>query len=263
MKQRVSFAAGSFGVFAAVILIWQLVIVAFHVPAYLLPGPYVVAATIVERFPDLLHAVLITAEAGGGGFLGSIVAGTLIALIFARSAWIRRLLYPYTILLQTVPIVAITPLIITWIGPGMEAVMLASFIICLPPIIANATQGLISVDQNLVQLFLMHNATQGQILRKLRLPHSLPYLFVGMRISAGIAVIGGITGELFAGSTTVGGGGVGYSILYAQAQMQTAYLFALVIAATALGFSFFFIVTFFEWLFLHHWHESATPERAE
>ena len=127
------------------------------------------------------------------------------------------------------------------------------------PLIANATQGLISVDPNLVQLFQMHNATQSQILRKLRLPHALPYLFTGMRISSGIAVIGAITGELFAGSTRVGQGGLGYSILYAMAQLQTDYLFALVLAATLLGFLFFFTVTFFEWLFLHKWHTTATP----
>jgi NitT/TauT family transport system permease protein len=147
-----------------------------------------------------------------------------------------------------------------WAGQGLFAVALVTFIICLAPIIANATQGLISVDTNLLQLFLMHNASQGQILRKLRFPHSLPYLFVGIRISSGIAVIGAITGELFAGSTRVGQGGLGYSILYAMAQLQTDYLFALVFAATILGFAFFFIVMFFEWLYLHKWHESARSE---
>ena len=94
----------------------------------------------------------------------------------------------------------------------------------------------------------------------MRLPHSLPYLFVGIRISSGIAVIGAITGELFAGSTRVGQGGLGYSILYAMAQLQTDYLFALVFAATMLGFILFFTVMFFEWLVLHKWHESARSE---
>jgi NitT/TauT family transport system permease protein len=173
------------------------------------------------------------------------------------------MLFPYTILLQTVPILAVAPLIIVWVGQGLFAVGVVTFIICLAPIIANATQGLISVDENLVQLFLMHNASQGQILRKLRLPHSLPYLFVGVRISSGIAVIGAITGEWFAGSGQVGHGGLGYSILYAMSQLQTDYLFALVIAATALGFVFFFLVMFLEWLALHKWHESAAANRME
>jgi ABC-type nitrate/sulfonate/bicarbonate transport system permease component len=139
-----------------------------------------------------------------------------------------RLLFPYTVLLQTVPIVAIAPLIILWVGAGIFAVTVVTFIICLAPIIANTTQGLISVDENLIHLFLMYNASPSQILFKLRLPNALPSLFTGIRISAGISVIGAITGELFAGSTRVGEGGLGYAIIYANNQMETAYLFALV-----------------------------------
>jgi len=171
------------------------------------------------------------------------------------------MLYPYTILLQTVPIVAIAPLILMWVGAGTGAVTLIAFIISLAPIIANTTQGLISVEENLVHLFLMHNASPTQLLFKLRLPHAVPSLFVGIRIASGISVIGAITGELYAGSSRVGEGGLGYSILYASSQLQTDYLFALVLAATALGFSFFFLIMFAEWYFLHRWHESArTPE---
>jgi NitT/TauT family transport system permease protein len=119
------------------------------------------------------------------------------------------------------------------------------------------------VDENLIHLFLMYKATPAQILFKLRLPNALPNLFTGVRISAGISVIGGITGELFAGSTRVGEGGLGYAIIYASNQMETAYLFALVMAATVLGFSFFFIVMFLEWLALHNWHESSQPQTAD
>ena len=162
----------------------------------------------------------------------------MIALIFAQSRWVRRMLYPYTLLLQTVPIIAIAPLILMWVGAGTPAVTLIAFIISLAPIIANTTQGLISVDENLVHLFLMHNASPAQMLFKLRLPHAVPSLFVGIRIASGIAVIGAITGELYAGSSRVGEGGLGYSILYASSQLQTDYLFALVLAATVLGFSF-------------------------
>ena len=113
----------------------------------------------------------------------------------------------------------------------------------------------------MVHLFLMHNASSAQVLFKLRLPHAVPSLFVGTRIASGLAVIGAIIGELYAGSIRVGEGGLGYSIQYASTQLQTDYLFALVLAATVLGFSFFFIVMFLEWYFLHRWHESArTPE---
>jgi NitT/TauT family transport system permease protein len=144
-----------------------------------------------------------------------------------------------------------------WVGPGLPSVTLIAFIICLAPIIANTTQGLISVDPDLIHLFLMHNASPHQLLTRLRLPHAMPSLFVGIRIAAGISVIGAITGELFAGSARVGEGGLGYSILYAMAQLQTDYLVALVLTATLLGFFFFFLVMFLEWYFLHNWHESA------
>ena len=263
MRRRLILLGNAAIVFVLMLVLWQAIIWIFKVPPYMLPPPLRVAHTVALRLPDLWGSLLITAEAAGGGLVASIGAGTLIALLFARSPWIRRLFFPYTVLLQTVPIVAIAPLILMWAGAGLFAIGLVAFIICLPPIIANATQGLISVDENLVQLFLMHNATQGQILRKLRLPHSLPYLFVGMRISSGIAVIGAITGELFAGSGQVGQGGLGYSILYAMAQLQTDYLFALVLAATALGFAFFFLVALFEWLALHKWHESAAAGRTD
>jgi NitT/TauT family transport system permease protein len=257
MRAKLKFAVSSVVAFGALLLVWQGIVWVFGLGLYLLPTPWEVAKTIWERLPDLWSAVMISGEAAAGGLAASVVVGLVVALVFARAPALRRLFYPYTILLQTVPIVAIAPLLIMWVGPGLLAVTLVTFIICLAPIIANATQGLISVDENLVQLFLMHNATQGQILRKLRLPNSLPYLFVGVRISSGIAVIGAITGELFAGSGAVGHGGLGYSIIYAQTQVQTAYLFALVIAATVMGFAFFFVVMFFEWLMLHTWHESA------
>jgi NitT/TauT family transport system permease protein len=263
MKQRLTTVANALGVFAALLLMWQLVIWIFRVPPYMLPSAAAVARAVGNRFPALITSSAITAEESLGGLLASVVFGVLIALIFAQSRWIRRMLYPYTLLLQTVPIVAIAPLILMWVGSGIPAVTLIAFIISLAPIIANTTQGLISVDENLVHLFLMHSASPAQLLFKLRLPHAVPSLFVGIRIASGIAVIGAITGELYAGSSRVGQGGLGYSILYASSQLQTDYLFALVLAATVLGFSFFFLVMFLEWYFLHKWHESArAPETA-
>jgi NitT/TauT family transport system permease protein len=239
------------------LVLWQLVLWIFHVPSYMLPSPWAVARAVVVRFPSLVSSLAITAGEAGGGLLASIVAGVFIALAFGQFRWVRRMLYPYTILLQTVPIVAIAPLILMWVGAGAISVTVIAFIISLAPIIANTTQGLISVEENLVHLFLMHNASPAQLLFKLRLPHAVPSLFVGIRIASGISVIGAITGELYAGSSRVGEGGLGYAILYASSQLQTDYLFALVLAATILGFSFFFIVMFLEWYFLHRWHESA------
>jgi len=263
MRQRLRALADALGVFAALLLLWQLILWIFRVPPYMLPSPWAVARAVDARFPSLLAALAITAVESGTGLVASIVVGVIVALFFAQSRWVRRMLYPYTILLQTVPIVAIAPLILMWVGAGTPAVALIAFIISLAPIIANTTQGLVSVEENLVHLFLMHNATPAQLLFKLRLPHAVPSLFVGIRIASGISVIAAITGELYAGSSSVGGGGLGYSILYASSQLQTDYLFALVLAATVLGFSFFFLVMFLEWYFLHRWHESALTMEVE
>ena len=263
MKRQGLLALNSVVVLACLLGLWQALVSLNHLPPYILPGPLAVAIALRERFPSLLNSLLITTEEAAGALAASIVAGVAAAMVFAQWRWLRQLLYPYTILLQTVPIVAIAPLIINWAGAGIFPVMIVTFIICLAPIIANTTQGLISVDENLIHLFLMYKATPAQILFKLRLTNALPNLFTGIRISAGISVIGGLTGELFAGSTRVGEGGLGYAIIYANNQMETAYLFALVFAATVLGFSFFFIVMFLEWLTLHNWHESSRPQAAE
>jgi NitT/TauT family transport system permease protein len=262
MKKR-WLALNSVIVFACLLGIWSCVVALAHLPKYILPGPRAVAEAMRDRFPSLLSSLWITTGEAAGGLAASIFVGVAVAMIFAQLRWLRQLIFPYTILLQTVPIVAIAPLIINWVGPGIFAVTIVTFIICLAPIIANTTQGLIGVDENLIHLFLMYKATPTQILFKLRLPHALPSLFTGIRISAGISVIGGLTGELFAGSTRVGEGGLGYAIIYANNQMETPYLFALVFAATALGFSFFFVVMFLEWLALHNWHESSRPHTPE
>ncbi len=263
MRKRLITVANAAAVFVALLIIWQLVLWIFKVPRYMLPSPWAVAGAVVERYPSLLASLAITAEESLGGLLASIVVGVIVALFFAQWRWVRKMLYPYTILLQTVPVVAIAPLILNWVGAGTAAVALIAFIISLAPIIANTTQGLISVDENFVHLFLMHNASPAQRLFNLRLPHAVPSLFVGIRIASGIAVIGAITGELFAGSVRVGVGGLGYSIFYASSQMQSAYLFAMVLAATVLGFCFFVAVMFLEWYFLHRWHESARVPETE
>ena len=257
MKRGFVTLLSALGVFSALLLIWTGVIRALALKPYILPSPAQVVSAGIGRFAMLMTSLGITAAAAAGGLAGSIIVGVCIALVFAQFRWVRRMLYPYTILLQTVPIVAIAPLILMWVGTGTFSVGLIAFIICLSPIIANTTQGLISVDRNMVDLFLMNKASRAQVLFKLRLPHALPSLFAGIRISSGIAVIGAIIGELFAGSARVGVGGLGYAIQYASAQLETDYLFALVGAATLLGFCFFFTAMFLEWFFLHHWHESA------
>ena len=190
-----------------------------------------------ELLPILLDSLLITAEDAAGGLAGSIVVGVPVALVFAH--WrIRRLFFPYTILLQTVPILAIAPLIIIWVGAGLLAVMVVTFIICLAPIIANTTQGLISVDENLINLSDEQGDT-GADLFKLRLPNALPNLFAGDSDLRGIAC-GRIDWRVVRGFNR---GGRGRAWLRDHLREQPDgdfYLFALVLAATALGLLLFY-----------------------
>ena len=177
---RLATAGNAALVLAGLLLLWQAIILVFHVPAFMLPGPAAVLHAVLDRSSSLTESFLITATAAAAGLGASIVVGTTVALLFAQSRWLRRMFLPYTILLQTVPIVAIAPLILMWVGPGTVAVTVIAFIICLAPIIANTTQGLIGVDENMVNLFLMQNASAMQVLFKLRLPHALPAMFTGI-----------------------------------------------------------------------------------
>lgn len=263
MKRRMGFAISSVIIFLCLLGVWQALVSGMHVPSFMLPGPASVARAGWVRMSSLAHSFLLSAQAAFFGLVASIPCGVAVSLIFAQWSGLRKLLLPYTILLQTVPILAVAPLIIMWVGTGISAIALVTFIICLPPIIVNTTQGLVSVERNLIDLFLMHKATRAQILFQLRLPHALPNLFTGVRISAGVSVIGAISGELFAGSNRVGEGGLGYAILYANSQLETDYLFALVAAAAVLGFLFFFLTMFLEWWFLHNWHESSRSDTPE
>ena len=168
MKKPLIALANALVVFVALLALWQAMIWIFHVAPYMLPTPLAVLHSVIARFSSLLQALSITALEAAGGLAGSIFVGVTVALMFAQSRWLRRMLYPYTLLLQTVPIIAISPLILMWVGAGTPAVALIAFIISLAPIIANATQGLISTDENLVALFLMHNASPHQVLGPIR-----------------------------------------------------------------------------------------------
>jgi NitT/TauT family transport system permease protein len=244
-------------VFAALLGVWELVIYLGKYPPYLLPGPWEVVSVIPGRLGDLASSFWITFTEAFAGFCLSASMGLAIALVFAISPVVRQLLFPYVVVLQTVPILAISPLIILWLGNGSFAVFFIALLIGLPAVIANATQGLISVEQNLIDLFSLSNVTTATLLFKLRLPNALPHYFTGLRIAAGASVVGAIVGETYAGSTSVGQGGLGYASFYAAFQTQTPYLFALVLVSSLMGLMFFFVVSLAEWFFLRRWHVSA------
>jgi NitT/TauT family transport system permease protein len=167
------------------------------------------------------------------------------------------------VLLQTIPIIAISPLILLWLGNGSLSVLFISFLISVPAVAVNTTQGLISVEPNLLNLFRMGNATLPALLFKLRLPHALPNIFVGLKIAAGASVVGALVGETFAGSAALGAGGLGYSSIYALSQLDTPYLFALILTSSLLGLLFFLAVSTAERALIGKWHESILGDHPE
>lgn len=245
------------------VLLWEAVVDGFKVPDYLVPSPREIAALLPSRIGDLASAFVITGGEALGGFFASVLAGLVIGMFFSLSSIVRRCFYPYIVLLQTIPIIAISPLILLWLGNGSLSILFISFVISLPGVVANTTQGLISVDPNLLNLFRMGNASVAATLLKLRLPNALPNIFVGMKIAAGASVVGALVGETFAGSSAVGKGGLGYSSVYALNQLDTPYLFALVIASSVMGLALFFLVAGLERLMLRHWHESLLADLPE
>ena len=238
--------------FALVVCAWQGAVLLFGIEPFLLPGPRRVAQAIADNLPRLWSATLLTASGALLGFALSFIVGFLIALLFSQSRLIERSLYPYAIFLQTMPIVAIAPLIVLWIGYGLQGVVAVSFIISLFPVIANTTAGLTRVDAHLLDLFALNKANRWQVLFKLRVPGAVPQMLVGARISSGLSVIGAIVGEFFAGYGTEDFG-LGYLIILTNGQAKTDYLFASILFCTALGLGLFTAVGALSTFFLKRW----------
>lgn len=244
---------------AAISLWFLLSITIFRGKGYLLPGPQEVGAAFSENSIAILGATLTTLKEATFGYLTAIILGVSFAAILSQSRVLERSFYPYAVLLQTVPVVAVAPLIVLWFGYGDTSVIIISLIISLFPIINNSLLGFRSTSRNLIELFAMHRTSRLDSFWKLRLPGALPSIMAGLRISAGLSVIGAIIGEFIIGSGN-SQGGLGVQIIFAQGRMYTALLFAEVISATGLGFLFFTAISLVGNLLLRHWHESALAE---
>jgi NitT/TauT family transport system permease protein len=249
-------------VFVLFIGVWSLLATTVYGDEnYLLPRPWDVASAAWESRAELWSATLITLGEAAAGFGLAIVVGMAFAVLMSQSKLLEHSLYPYAVMLQTVPIVAVAPVIVLWFGYNQKSVIVVAFMIAVFPILNNTLLGLLSTDRNHLDLFRMHDAGRLTAFRKLRLPNAIPNVFAGLRISAGLSVIGAIVGEFIIGS---GGseGGLGVKVIYAQGKLDTNLLFAEVFAATLLGFMFFVIVSYVGNLLLRSWHESALKQDA-
>lgn len=243
---------------AIVIALWQLAITVFAMPAYLLPSPLDFLNALVTEAPSLVQPTLVTMQEAYLGFALAAVSGFVAALVMARWNVVERGMYPYLVLLQTIPIIAVAPLFVVWFGSGIATNVLVSAMIAVFPVAANSLQGLKSTDRNLVQLYRMAGAPPRVQLFSLRVPAALPQILTGLRIASGSSVIGAIVGEFVAG---IGGGagGLGYIITLDATQLRTPELFAAVIFASLVSLIIFGIVAGVESRLLKRWHESALP----
>jgi NitT/TauT family transport system permease protein len=238
---------------------WQALVVAYDVPAYLVPSPMNVLRTLIADRALLFASLGVTLGVALTALGISIVLGALIALLFVRSRWIEMSLFPYAILLQVTPIVAIAPLIIIWVKDTRTALVLCAVVVAIFPIISNTTLGLRSADPGLLNLFRMYRASRWQILLRLRVPSALPYFFGGLRIASGLALIGAVVAEFVAG-TGGQGAGLAYQILLAGIQLNIPRLFAALLLITLSGVALFGLTVWLSRLVLSRWHESeVTP----
>ena len=238
-----------------VLLAWHTAVVWWEIPSYLLPSPGQVWSAMFLRSSEMLQATAITGAGAVGGFAASLMLGILVALVFSQSRMIRNSCYPYAIFLQTVPIVAIAPLIVTWLGTGFTSVLVVACMISLFPVITNVTTGLIAIDPGLQDLFRLHQASRWQVLRKLQIPNAIPHLVTGARIASGLAVVGAIVGEFFVGYGTQHHG-LGYIILYSGPQLKTDQLFAATIASSLLGVAMFAITSLIGRAAVARWYDA-------
>lgn len=245
-------------VFGLFIGAWHLGVSFWKISPVLFPGPVAVGTALWKIHTDLFHAVCRTALAAFTGLSISVVTGTLIAFAFSQSSAIRRAFYPYAVLLQTVPIIAIAPVVIVTLGRGFLSISLVAAILSLFPIITSTTTGLLQVDSSLLDLFRLNRATRLQTLLRLRVPSALPYLISGIRISSGSAIVGAIVGEFFVGSGTPG---LGALIQRKSASLNMSELYATVFVATILGTVVFAGITALGEAILRRWFGMSLSER--
>jgi len=238
------------------LLAWELAVQIREVPSYVLPAPSLIWTTLLRDWGTLSVSLGITLQITFAALVVAAVAGVGLSILFATSKWIEMSLFPYAVVLQVTPIVAIAPLIIIWVDDIRVALLVMAWIVAFFPILSNTTLGLNSTDHNLVDLFKLYRASPMQTLFRLRLPNAMPFFLAGLRISGGLALIGAIVAEFVAGT---GGraSGLAYRILESSYNLQIPRMFAALLLICATGVAIFLVLSWVQYLVLRKWHESA------
>lgn len=223
---------------------------------FLLPTPHAILSALIDQGPYLARAAWNTSLGALLGFGLALVFSFSMALLLSLSPLVRVSLYPYLMALQLTPLPVLAPIAVIWAGAGLNSVALLTFAIAFFPLVVNITQGLISTDRNLVELFASYRASTFQQLFLLRVPAALPYFFTGLRIAVTISPIGAVVADMNAGSSAGDGGGLGFAAIIFSSQAKYPALFATALVTCVLGFLFNVIILTVAWLVLHKWHDS-------
>lgn len=235
---------------------WDLLVRINDIPPYILPGPGLVLQSLVTDWGTLWPSLLVTLEITIMALAVATFGGLLLAVLFTQSKWVELSFFPYAVVLQVTPVVAISPLILIYVDNVHLALLICAWIVAFFPILSNTTLGLNSADHNLLALFRLYGATRWQTLRYLRLPSAMPYFLAGLRIAGGLALIGAIVAEFAAGSAGTSSG-LAYRILEAGYRLQIPRMFASLLLISLTGIVIFLAFTLLQHLILRRWHESA------
>lgn len=243
-------------VLVLVIAGWQWIVTANQIPPYILPGPGLVAQTLVSDLPTLAPSWGVTIAVTLMALTLAVTIGVGLAVLFAQSKWVEMSFFPYAVVLQVTPIVAIAPLIFIYVDSKIVGLLICAWIVAFFPILSNTTLGLNSADHNLRDLFSIYGASRWQKLRYLQLPSALPYFLGGLRIGGGLALIGAVVAEFVAGTAGIGSG-LAFRILESSYRLQIPRMFAALFLIVITGIAIYLIITWITHLALHKWHESA------
>lgn len=241
---------------ALLIAAWSLYVYLYDVPHYILPSPMRVAEAMVADWHILGPALLVTLKITFLALLIALVGGVALAVLISQSKLAELALYPYAVILQVTPIVAIAPLILIYVPTTQAALLICAWIVAFFPVLSNTTQGLKSTDHNLLDLFQLYGASRWQTLVFLKLPNALPYFLAGLKIAGGLALIAAVVAEFAAGSAGAGSG-LAFRLIESQFRLNIPRLFAALVLLSLTGVLIFAVTSLISHLLLRKWHESA------
>ena len=244
------------GMLVLAVLIWQLYVVVNGTPKYILPSPLDVWESLTTDYPTLLPSLWVTLSITFQALILALVGGVALAILLVQSKWIELAVFPFAVILQVTPVIAIAPLLLIYTPNTQTALLIVAFLVAFFPILSNMVTGLKSVDHNLLNLFDLYGAGRWKSLFYLKIPASMPYFLAGLRIGGGLSLIAAVVAEFAAGSAGQGSG-LAFRILESGYRLNIPRMFAALLLLTGTGVAIFGFTSSISWLLLHRWHESA------